>query len=116
MSVNLTEKVMYQVSKRSDYKYKETRFGDGYTQIVIDGLNFDREQWNVQFVPLNNIQASNLEVKLSNSVNGTSNYLRWKGPGEINYKLYIAKEISKNPIAPDKWSVSCRLQREYALN
>ena len=115
MSVNLTEKVMYRVSKRSDYKYKETVFGDGYKQIVIDGLNFDRELWQVDFVPLNTIKASNLEVKLSNSVNGSSNYLRWKGPGEVNYKYYIAKEISKHPIAPDKWKISCQLQREFPL-
>lgn len=115
MSVDLTEKVMYRVNKKSDYKYKETHFGDGYRQIIIDGLNFDREIWRVDFVPLNTIKASNLEVKLSNSVNGTRNYLRWKGPGEINYKYYIAKEINKFPIAPDKWKISCQLERQFPL-
>jgi phage-related protein len=115
MSQNLTEEVTYNFVKRTEFRRKETNFGDGYKQIVIDGINADKETWDVEFVALPTTQANNLEIKLKDSINGTNNYLKWLAPGEINYKYYVATNISKVAIRSNKFIVSCTLEREYPL-
>lgn len=115
MSQNLTEEVTYRFVKRVEFRRKETNFGDGYKQVVIDGVNAEKEMWDVQFVALTTTLANNLEIKLKDSINGTNNYLKWLAPGEINSKYYTAKNIQKVAIRSNKFIVSATLEREYPL-
>jgi phage-related protein len=117
MAVNLTEKVMLKnFVKRSELRRKETNFGDGYKQVVVDGVNAEKEMWDVQFVALPKTQANNLEIKLRDSINGTNNYLYWLAPGEINYKYYTANNVQKIALNSNKFVVSATLEREYPLS
>ena len=115
MSVNLTYGVTYNTSKRPKTRVNEVSFGDGYRQIVVDGINYDEEMWDVDFVPTTSTTTAALETLLLNSKNGTANYLLWTGPGETVAKYYTADSINKIFIGPDCWKISCELRREFIL-
>lgn len=119
MSVSLsltTYGVTINTAKQPTYKTKETVFGDGYRQITLDGINYEQEQWNVEFAPMNNTKATTLEGLLQNSVNGTSNYLSVTMPNESTAKYYTAYNIQKVMLAPNLSQISCTFRREFPLS
>jgi phage-related protein len=115
MSVALTFEVSYNTSKQPSYRTNEAPFGDGYKQYTLDGINFDEEVWNADFIPINTINANNLELTLLQSVNGTNNYLLWTPPGESTAKYYTATQVQKFSVGPDKWKITAQLRREFPL-
>lgn len=106
----------YSSTKTLQYKTKEIQFGDGYRQILLDGINYDQEEWSLQFAPLPTTSANTLEGILANSVNGTAKYLAWTPHGEATTKYWTATDINKTGIANGYWSISCRLRREFPLS
>lgn len=115
MSVALTYEVSYNTSKQPSYRTKMAQFGDGYRQITLDGTNFDEEVWNVDFIPINLINANNLELTLLQSVKGTDNYLLWTPPGESTAKYYTAEQVQKFSVGPNKWKINAQLTRQFPL-
>ncbi len=115
MSQDLTYEVSYNTSKQPSYRANQTPFGDGYRQYTLDGTNFDDEQWNVDFVPISQIDVNNLELLLLQSVAGTDNYLKWTPPGESTAKYYTATQVQKFSVGPSKWKINCQLRREFPL-
>jgi phage-related protein len=115
MSVDLTYEVSYNTSKQPMNRFLENQFGDGYRQYTLDGINYDEETWNVNFKPLSQTDANNLEYILLNSIAGTVNYLRWTPPAESNAKYFTANNITKLSVGPQKWVISCQLKREFPL-
>jgi len=109
-------KITKSVSLSSEYNTKETEFGDGYRQIAIDGINYEKEVWSLEFVALDSTASLALETILKTSLNGTSNYLSWTPPRESTTKYWTAHGISSQSTeAADYWTVSCTLRREYPL-
>ena len=115
MSVNLTYKVMYSTSKTPSTRVNETSFGDSYRQVTVDGINYQEETWDVSFVPTSPAETTSLEALLLNSLNGTSNYLLWTGPGESTAKYYTAHNVNKQFLGPSCYKMYCQLRREFPL-
>jgi phage-related protein len=103
-------------AKSPKYRFIEVNFGGGYRQIVLDGLNYQEEEWAVEFETLTAANAATLEGYLLNSVSGTSTLLSWTPIGEGSSKYYTAHDVSKTPISKTHWCVNCKLRREFILS
>jgi phage-related protein len=116
MSISIDSyETTYTTSKSSQHNVKETAFGDGYRQTALDGINYQRENWSVEFVPIDSTAANALEVILLNSRSGLSNVLSWTPNGESTTKYWTAHDISKTPNSESLWTVTCTLRREFPL-
>jgi len=102
-------------NKQSEYRTKQTQFGDGYREIALDGVNYEAEKYDLTFAPLSAADSLTLEGTLKNSVNGTSNCLSWTPPDQATTKYWIASDVRKQPISGTKFIVSCTLDRIYPL-
>ena len=101
--------------KKPSTRVNEINFGGGYRQIVADQTDYDEEMWTVDFVPMSLANANALETILLNSVNGTSNYILWTGPGESTAKYYTAHNINKRKDGPTCWKIGCEFRREFPV-
>jgi len=119
MAVALDTTSTYKITQNSSvsggYRNKSIQFGDGYNQSVLDGINYESEVWNLDFLPLAAAASLTLSGILKNSVNGTSNVLSWTPPGEASTKYWQASEIKRAPAGGDYWKVTCKLTRVYPL-
>jgi phage-related protein len=104
------------ISSKKQMKIKAANFGDGYKQQIFDSINYEREEWVMDFVPQDTTSAIALEALLLNSTNGTSNYLSWTPPGESETKYWTTTSVNKTHISRGFWRVSCTLTREFPLS
>ena len=111
-----TYKLTKNINKKPQYKFKELQFGDGYRQIALDGINYQYEEWILQFIPMTGALSTALENLLLNSVNGTSNYLSWTPPAESTTKYWTAHNVNKIFLDTEQWQVSCVLRREFPIS
>lgn len=117
MSVSIDSyETTYSSSKTPNTNIKETNFGDGYNQTALDGINYDRESWFIEFVPLDSTSAITLEGILLNSVNGVANMLSWTPNGETTAKKWTANTINKQTAGPNLWTITCNFRREFPLS
>jgi len=93
---------------------KEVEYS-GYKEIVVDGINYDKEDWALVWVPMDETSATVLEAILTNSVKGTVYYILWTGPGESVAKYYIAKSINKTKVRPSKYRITAQFERVFPL-
>jgi len=117
MSVTLntgTYEIVFQ-SKSPETHIKKVQYGDGYAQIVVDGINYDRETFNIEFVPVDAATSLALETILLNSVDGTANILSYTPLGESSAKYYIANGIIKDTVGIDLYQISCTLERQFPI-
>jgi len=110
-----TYKLSRNLSCNKKLRVKEIEFGDGYRNVIGDGINQDIEEWSLEFRPMDSTSIYNLETLLKNSLNGTANYLSWTPPNDTVTKYWTAHEINKRYLANNFWQISCRLRREYIL-
>jgi phage-related protein len=110
-----TYKLTNNISVNKKLRVKEIEFGDGYRNVTIDGQNYNIEEWNLEFFPIDSTSAATLETLLVNSLNGTANYLSWTPPGESTTKYWTANNIAKRLIDQNFWQITCVLRREYIL-
>lgn len=110
-----TYKLTNNISVNKKIRVKEIEFGDGYRNVIVDGQNYDQEEWNLEFVPMDSTTATTLQALLVNSLNGSANYLSWTPPGDSSTKYWTAHTISKRLIDNDFWQINCMLRREYIL-
>lgn len=96
-------------------RVNENSYGQGYRQIIVDGLNADEENWDIQFVPVDTTTAASLETILLDSVKESSNFILWEPPGDTTSKYFTAQDIMKKSVSPTLWVISCTLRREYIL-
>ena len=87
----------------------------GYKEIVVDGINYDKEQWSLSWIPMDSTTVIALETILLNSTKGTTFYILWTGPGESVAKYYIAQSINKTKIRPVKYKITATFERVFPL-
>ena len=92
---------------------RELKFGDGYSQITGKGYVAIREEWDVEYVPVDKTTADSLESSLLATKDGRIYYVRVLMPNESSYKFYSADNISKSPVGPDLWQVRCTMKMEF---
>jgi len=116
MSVSLSNTTypLHSFAKQPMTKVKEVDYS-GYKEIVVDGINYDKETWNVEWILQDSTAALSLETILLNSVKGTSTYILWTGPGESTAKYYIAKSINKQGRNPSFYRISATFERVFPL-
>ena len=96
-------------------RIKGVDFGDGYKQTVIDGINYEIEEWNLQFQAMETAKANTLRSMLKNSLNGTRNLLSWTPPGDTETKYWSATDVRRGFAKAGQLQISCKLKREYPL-
>lgn len=87
----------------SAFKNEEPRvlisvFGDGYQQRVGDGININKQIWDLNFVGLTDAQADSIESFLL-AANGISNF-DWTTPKGELIKV-ICKSMPRTYVEPD---------------
>jgi len=116
MSVSIDTYQVTQETARPKYNVKQTQLGDGYQQVFLDGLNYDREEIDIQFIPMIATTVSGLKSTLLNSVNGASNLLTYTPKAETSANYYTAKNISVVGYAGyDIFQVSCVLEKQFPI-
>ncbi len=96
-------------------KVKSVEFGDGYKQSVIDGINYEVEEWDMHFKAMETTKANTLRTLLKNSVNGTSNVLSWTPPGDSGTKYWSATNVRRGFAKGGQLQISCKFKREYII-
>ena len=117
MSVALnteTYTLSYNSSLNTSYRIKQIDFGDGYTQSALDGINYQKEIWSLEFNVLEIASILILEALLLESVNGSTNILSWTPPSESTTKYWIASAVSRTPVG-GKFKLSCTLTRSFLI-
>jgi len=116
MSVSIDTYQVTQETIRPKNNVKQTQLGDGYQQIFLDGLNYDREEIDIQFIHMNATTVSGLKSTLLNSMNGPSNLITYTPQAENSSNSYIAKNISVVGYAGyDIYQVSCILEKQFPI-
>lgn len=101
------------IQLKPKYRQNVVTLGDGYKNRSIDGINYEEEVWNMEFLPQIASVAITLKELLLNSVNGAGNVLSWTPLPESTMKYWVATEILMRPTKSNKWKISCILTREY---
>lgn len=91
-----TINVQYGLTARRGTRLRRVSFGDGYEQVVPDGLNSDIRQYEIQTVPITDAQASALDEDLSDL------------QGDFFYSQFKQDDaIYKYRLDPNEWSWQC---------
>ena len=114
MSFNLDSyKHTFNTIKRPKTRFKEVMFGDGYRQVVVDGLNPDEIDWDYETIPYSLTTINTIEAGLLNSVKSSSNLITWTGPGETSSSNYTAKDVEKKTLSSNLYQITCKLRKEF---
>lgn len=111
---------IYKMSRRktetSNVRVKRTPFGDGYDQVVLDGINTDEDSWEQYFIPMSNIESIALRNALKASVAGTANVISWTPDGDTGPKYWRASNIKRSHGPGITRVVSCTYTRTYIIS
>jgi phage-related protein len=114
MSFNLdTYKFSFNTTKRAKTRYKEAAMGDGYRQLVVDGLNPDEVEFDYESIPYDKTTANTIEAGLLNSSKSSSNLISWTGPGETTSTYFTATEVIKKPLSSSLYQINAKLRKEF---
>lgn len=94
---------------------KTLQLGDGYDHTEIDGINYERESWPLDFLPQSAADSLTLEALLLASQSGTANILSWTPPNESTTKYWRAYDVKRGPVDGTEWKVTCTLKRCYPI-
>jgi phage-related protein len=91
----------------------QTEFGDGYTQRTGDGLNTQRQIWNVEFVSdtttINNI------VAFLEATNGSDSF-DWTPPRQSSALKFRYTEYARQPMGPTTDKLTATFRQEFDLS
>lgn len=81
----------YSSQVNREYRTLETEFGDGYSQIVKDGLNNVKESWELSWANISDTDAATILAQLDTFA-GTP--FQWTTP-DGNLKWFTCKKVNK---------------------
>ena len=88
----------------------ETRYGDGYSQRLLDGVNAQRQAWNCQFdVRADTDADSMMEFFYEHAARS----FEWIAPRAASAKRYIAKEPSRVFVGPNVSAVKVTFEQVF---
>jgi len=86
-------------------RVKMIKFGNGYKQIVGDGINSNLEKWSLSFV-LNDTNKQTVEDFFS--VTGGYDYFNWTSPeAGATQKQYLVPSWTIQPIGASNYTINC---------
>lgn len=92
-------------------RVKSAKFGDGYEQTVVDGLNALERQWNVTWEPLT-LANKNTFVSYLRGKMGSTPFL-WTPPGEASPVKVKAVTWNIAPMSGPNWSVKVLMKEVF---
>lgn len=108
----LTLEVEYGLTVRRGTRVKRVQLGDGYEQVVPDGINTDIRRYDITTIPITDAQAAALDEDL-NALGGDFFYAQFSQDVE-RYKYRLdPNEWSWERRAPDVNIVSFSCKRIY---
>jgi len=115
VTLNTTTYKLKSQNKSPKTNIKKVQYGDGYSQTLVSGINYDREEISLTFVPMDSTNSLELEVILLNSPTSLANMLLFTPIGESTTKYYIASSVTNNTVSTDWYQVSCKLERQFPI-
>lgn len=111
MSVLVTPRPpSYGANMRKQYRVLRNNFGDGYEQIIPDGLNNQIQEWDLSW-ELNAAEALSLESQL-NSFEGKD--FQWTTPNG-NTLRFNCYEYTKSFIQYDNYVITAKFIQSFNL-
>jgi hypothetical protein len=104
--------VEYGLAVRRGTRLRRVSFGDGYEQVVPDGLNSDIRKYDVRTVPITDAQAAALDEDLSD-LQGDFFYSQFKQDDKAYKYRLDPNEWSWQCIGPDSNIISFAVKRHY---
>jgi phage-related protein len=98
-------------SKSMRVAVKETRFGDGYSQRVGDGINALQEDWTLNFAGRTKATVLSIDTFLRSQA-GTLAF-DWVTPEGVS-KKFICKDWSYSAVHDSDWSLSAKFEQRPA--
>lgn len=99
-------------SKSVKTRVLEGRFGDGYSQIVGDGLNNVYEEWELAFTRRSKSVIDSIDAFLR--ARGGYDVFDWTTPDGVSIKV-VCKEWSRPYTLDGDSAIYCRFQQEFRL-
>ena len=99
----------YGSPKDKDFRISRADFGDGYSQRVGDGINVEREIWQLSWNMLTSLQASNIS-DFFDAREGTEAFA-WLTPN-AETKNFTVQTYTKTPIANGLFSMAATLEQD----
>lgn len=96
-----------------EFRTRSVKFGDGYEQVVIDGLNARIDKWPLKF-DRSYTDIAPIITFLDAHPGSPSFYWTPPGPGGVQ-GLYRCYGYSLSPRSGDQATLSCRFERAFAL-
>lgn len=107
-----TLEVEYGLTARRGTRLRRIQLGDGYEQVVPDGLNSETRAYDIRTIPLTDAQAEALDQDLSD-LQGDFFYAQFKqDPEPYKYRLF-PNEWSWECIGPSSNVISFSVRRHY---
>lgn len=107
-----TLEVEYGLTARRGIRLRRIQLGDGYEQVVPDGLNSETRAYDIRTIPLTDAQAEALDQDLSD-LQGDFFYAQFKqDPEPYKYRLF-PNEWSWECIGPGSNVISFSVRRHY---
>lgn len=96
--------------KSHEPRVKRAQFGNGYYQIVGDGLNADLEKWSLTWI-LDDTDKQTVEDFFTTE--GGYNFFFWTSPENgASQKAYICPKWSVQPMGADVFTITAEFE-EY---
>lgn len=108
----LTLEVEYGLTVRRGTRVRRVQFGDGYEQVVPDGVNTDIREYDIKTVPITDSQAEALDEDLA-ALGGDFFYSQFS-QDDRRYKYRLSpNQWSWERVAPDVNIISFSCKRIY---
>lgn len=88
-------------------RYKKRQYGDGYMQILPDGINPTRYEWNLEFLALDMTPANTLMSFFASLGTLTPSFVQWTAPDGL-YGDWIVEDVQRSFISPTISNISCK--------
>ncbi len=96
---------------RVNRRVLSVKFGDGYEQRALDGINTLNRTWTVTFTPTSKADTANLEAKLQVGLGHKP--VLWQAPDESIPSNWIVRSYTKRPLRGVYLQVSCTFERIF---
>jgi len=108
----LTLEVEYGLTARRGTRIRRVQFGDGFEQVIPDGVNVDIRKYDIRTVPITDEQALALDETLSD-LQGDFFYARFFQDNQLYKYRLEPNEWSWESIGPNSNIISFSCKRIY---
>lgn len=95
----------------TQYRVIETRYGNGYSQRALDGINGNQATWSVAWENITEAQFDTL-VGAFDDAYGVD-YFNWTAPGDASSKKWLVPKFTRSVSSGDIYSVSASLVQVF---